>query len=119
MADELLPPPASMEQVAKVREACELDKAPLSGKSSNYATRVWQVHESQLRGAIIGHIATGKRIFRKHEPGGSRRLLPNHVQANVNLDEDRQIYIEMILMDNGIVILNAHPHEPGQPRLPQ
>jgi hypothetical protein len=67
----------------------------------------------------VRHIDAGRRVFRKHEPGGRRRLLPNNLQANVNLDEERQIYVELVLMQDQTIIINAHEHERGGPRLPQ
>ena len=114
-----LPPSASLEQIAQVRDACQKARARLGWKAQNHATRIWLVHESQIRGAIVRHIDAGRRVFRKHETGGRRRLLPNNLHANVNLDEDRQIYVEFVMMQNQTIIINAHEHECGVARLPQ
>ena len=46
-------------------------------------------------------------------------LIPNHLQANISLFEDLDIYVEMVLMHNEIIIINAHDHTPNVPRLPQ
>ena len=111
-----LPPLAGEGQIKHVKNACDMNKAPLSPTALRYAF-LWRIHESQLRGAIVSHIEAGKRVFRKFAPG-SRRLLENNLQANVSLAEGPDIYLEMVLMNNEMIILNAHNHSPG-PRLPQ
>jgi hypothetical protein len=114
-----LPPRAGPDQIKHVQRACELDKARLGQSAKSYTAHRWRVHESQLRGAILSHIAAAKRVFLKFAQDGSRNLLPNHLQANVSLFEDLDIYVEMVLMQNEIIIINAHDHTPGVPRLPQ
>lgn len=114
-----LPPLAGESQIKYVQRACELDKARLGQSAKSYTAHRWRVHESQLRGAILSHIAAAKRIFLKFVQDGSRNLLPNHLQANVSLFEDLDIYVEMVLMQNEIIIINAHDHTPNVLRLPQ
>ncbi|HEY5911648.1 MAG TPA: hypothetical protein VJA21_13695 [Verrucomicrobiae bacterium] len=114
-----LPPLATESQIKHVQRACELDKARLGQSAGSYAVYRWRVHESQLRGAIISHIAAGRRIFLKFAQDGTRRIIPNHLQANVSLFEDLDIYVEMVLMGNEMIIINAHDHMPITPRLPQ
>jgi len=114
-----LPPLASGSQIGQVKCACELDKARLGQSARSYAANRWRVHESQLRGAIIDHISAGKRVFLKFAQPGGRALLPDHLQANVSLFEDFDIYVEMVLMQNELIIINAHDHTPNVPRLPQ
>lgn len=94
-----------------------MNKAPLSQLALRYVL-LWKIHESQLRGAIVSHIAAGKRIFRKFA-SSSHRLLDKNLQANVSLPGGPDVYVEMVLMDNQMIILNAHNHTEGQPRLPQ
>jgi len=77
------------------------------------------VHESERRGAILDHISEGRRVFLKFAQPGGGAIIPNHLQANVSLFEDLDIYVEMVLMQNEIIILNAHDHTPNVPRLPQ
>jgi hypothetical protein len=43
----------------------------------------------------------------------------NHLQANVTLLEDLDIYVEMVLMQSEIIIIYAHDHTLDAPRLPQ
>ena len=117
--ERYLPPLAVEGQVEHVQRACELDKARLGQSAKSYTAQRWRVHESQLRGAILSHIAAAKRVFLKFAQDGSRNLLPNHLQANVSLFEDLDIYVEMVLMQKEIIIINAHDHTPNVPRLPQ
>ena len=114
-----LPPLAVESQIKHAQRACELDKARLGQSAKSYTAHRWRVHESQLRGAILSHIAAARRIFLKFAQDGSRRTIPDHLQANVSLFEDLDIYVEMVLMQNEIIIINAHDHTPGMPRLPQ
>ncbi len=114
-----LPPLAGADQIKHVQRACELDKARLGQSAKSYTAHRWRVHESQLRGAILSHIAAAKRIFLKFAQDGSPNLLPNHLQANVSLFEGLDIYVEMVLMQNELIIINAHDHTPNAPRLPQ
>jgi hypothetical protein len=111
-----LPPLGQESQIKHVKNACDMNKAPLGPSALSY-TLLWKIHESQLRGAIVRHIEAGKRIFRKFAPG-SRRLLEKNLQANVSLPDGPDVYVEMVLMNNQMIILNAHNHTPG-PRLPQ
>ena len=117
--EQNLPPLAAANQIKHVQTACELDKARLGGSARSYAARRWRVHESQLRGAVISHISSQKRVYLKFAQDGSNNLLPNHLQANVTLFDDLDIYVEMVLMQNEIIILYAHDHPEGTPRLPQ
>ena len=117
--ERYLPPLAAEGQVEHVKRACELDKARLGQTARSYTAQRWRVHESQLRAAILSHIAAAKRVFLKFAQDGSRNLLRNHLQANVSLFEDLDIYVEMVLMQKEIIIINAHDHTPNVPRLPQ
>jgi len=110
---------AGPSQIEHVQRACELDKARLGQSARSYAAHRWRIHESQLRGAIVSHILAARRVFLKFAQDGSRRAIPNHLQANVSLFEDLDIYVEMVLMQNEIIIINAHDHTPTVPRLPQ
>ena len=114
-----LPPLARESQIKHVQRACELDKARLGQSAKSYAAYRWRVHESQLRGAIIGHILAGRRVFLKFAQDSTSAIIGNHLQANVSLFEDLDIYVEMVLMQNEIIIINAHDHTPNVPRLPQ
>jgi hypothetical protein len=117
--DGSLPPLAEDSQIKHVQHACEMDRARLGQSAKSYTAYRWRVHESQLRGAILAHIADHKRVFLKFAQDGSRRILPRSLQANVTLLPDLDIYVEMVLMQNELIIINAHDHTPGTPRLPR
>ena len=117
--EENLPPLAGEAQIKHVQRACELDKARLGQSAKSYSAYRWHVHESQLRGAILDHISEGRRVFLKFAQPGGGATIPNHLQANISLFEDLDIYVEMVLMQNELIIINAHDHTPGVPRLPQ
>ncbi len=117
--EENLPPLAGEAEIKHVQRACELDKARLGQSAKSYTAHRWRVHESQLRGAVLDHISEGRRIFLKFAQAGGGAIIPNHLQANVSLFEDLDIYVEMVLMQNETIIINAHDHTPNVPRLPQ
>ena len=79
----------------------------------------WQIQEVQVRGAISRHIKDGKRMFHKYRDYGSHQILANHVQANVTLSCGPDIYVEVVLMQDAMIIVYAHDHTPGKLRLPQ
>jgi hypothetical protein len=77
------------------------------------------VVEAPLRGAIIRHIKQGRRMFRKFDRDHPGHLLQGHIQANISLLEDLDIYVEVILMEQDMIIIYAHDHTPGRYLLPQ
>jgi hypothetical protein len=115
-----LPPEADPAQVEKVRQACEWDKVRLYG-NANYHLRLWKIGEGTLRQAVREHIEKGRKVFRKPDPNAPGKLLPLNLQANVTLFEDnKDIYVEMILTPTVFIILNAHEHtSSARERLPQ
>jgi hypothetical protein len=114
-----LPPLASAAEVAHIRVACDQRATTELGYSANKSIAVWQIQEVQLRGAVSHHIRDGKRMFHKYRDDGSGKLLPNHVQANVTLSSGPDIYVEVVLMQDAMIIIYAHDHTPGKLRLPQ
>jgi len=110
---------AEERQIKHVQRACEMDQARLGQSAKSHTAQRWRVHESQLRGAILNHIAAARRVFLKFAQDGSGKLISDHLQANVSLFEDLDIYVEMVLMQNEIIIIYAHDHTPGTPRLPK
>jgi hypothetical protein len=117
--EQYLPPLAAENQIKHVQTACELDKARLGQSAQSHAARRWRIHESQLRGAIVSHICEHRRVFLKFAQGGNNSLLPNHLQANITLFPELDIYVEMVLKEQQIIIIYAHDHPEGVPRLPQ
>jgi len=112
-----LPPEADADQIERVRRACEWDKIRL-GSSAQGNLPHWRIRSGTLRKAVREHIETGRKVFRKFEPIDNTKLLESNLQANVTLFENKDIYVEMILTEGVVVILNAHEHTTVQ-RLPQ
>ena len=76
--------------------------------------------------AILDHLETGGRVFRKLEQNGGR-ILPNKLQASVWIREpnddddydDGTVYVEFIIAENEVILIcNTHEHEAGILRLP-
>jgi len=61
----------------------------------------------------------GKRIFHKYKNDFSGDLIPDDVPANVTLSNGVDVYVEIALMGEGIIIIYAHDHTPRKLRLPQ
>ena len=114
-----LPPPASAAEVAHVRAACDQRAKTGLGRSAKGSIALWCISEAHLRGAIIRHINAGKRMFHKFKDDYSGALIPNDVQANVTLSTGSDVYVEVALMDEGMIIIYAHDHTLGKSRLPQ
>ena len=114
-----LPPLASAAEIAKIRAACDQRATASLGYSAKQSITSWRLPEVQLRSAVIRHINRGKRMFHKFSDDGTGRLLPGHVQANVTLSAGPDIYVEVVLMQDSMIIIYAHDHTPGKSRLPQ
>jgi hypothetical protein len=113
-----LPPLATPTEILRIRSACQKNKVHL-GRSAQSNLHHWKIHESQLRGAIIGHIESGRRIFRKFQRELKGVLLEGNRHANVTLYVEKDIYVEMILMAHERIIINAHDHDKNILLLPQ
>lgn len=114
-----LPPLATADEIAHIRGACEQRATTRLGHSAKDSIAGWRIPEVQLRGAIIRHIKDGKRMFHKYTDDRSGQFLPNHVQANVTLPSGPDIYVEVVIMQEAMIIIYAHDHTPGKLRLPQ
>jgi len=114
-----LPPAATKEEIEQIRNACDQRATASLGRSAKESISKWRIPEAQLRGAIIRHITLGKRMFRKYKNDFSGDLIPRDVQANVTLPIGTDVYVEVALMEKGMVIIYAHDHTPGKLRLPQ
>jgi len=112
-----LPPEADAGQIERVRQACEWDKISL-GSSAQGNLHYWRIRSGTLRKVVREHIESGRKVFRKFDPIDNTKLLNSNLQANVTLFENKDIYVEMILTEGVVVILNAHEHTTVQ-RLPQ
>lgn len=58
-------------------------------------------------------------MFHKYKDDSSGHLLEKHVQANVTLPCGPDIYVEVVLMDEAMIIIYAHEHTAGKLRLPR
>jgi hypothetical protein len=114
-----LPPPATKDEIEHIKAACDQRVTAALGHSAKESTAKWKLPEFQLRGSIIRHILAGKRMFHKYTDDGTRTLLPGHIQANVTLEIGFDAYVEVVLMDKGMIIIHAHDHTPGKWLLPQ
>ena len=114
-----LPPLASAAEIAQTRAACDQRATASLGYSAKQSITRWRLPEVQLRSAVIRHINTGKRMFHTYSDDGTGNLIPGHVQANVTLSGGPDIYVEVVLMQNSMIIIYAHDHTPGKSRLPQ
>lgn len=114
-----LPPLANDEEIAQIQLACDQRVTAELGYSAKKSIAMWQIPEVQLRGAISRHIKQGKRMFHKYKDDRSGQLLADHLQANVTLSCGPDIYIEVVLMQDAMIIIYAHDHTPGKLRLPQ
>jgi hypothetical protein len=114
-----LPPKATADEIAQVRNACDQRATASLGRSAKESVSRWCMPEAQLRGAIIRHITQGKRMFHKYKNDFSGDVIPRDVQANVTLPIGSDVYVEVALMDEGMVIIYAHDHTPTKLRLPQ
>ena len=58
-------------------------------------------------------------MFHKFKDDHSGTLIPKDVQANITLSTGSDVYVEVALMDEGMIVIYAHDHTPGKSRLPQ
>lgn len=114
-----LPPVATAYEIAQIKGGCDQRATAELGYSAKKSIAAWQIQEVQLRGAISRHIKDGKKMFHKYKDDGSGKLLPNHVQANVTLASGPDVYVEVVIMREAMIIIYAHDHTPGKLRLPQ
>ena len=106
---------ASAETIEKIQRACKYDKISL-GKSAQFNVRYWQIGRDGLLEAVGRHIDARRKIHRKHDENGL--LLEKNFHANVTIYDGKDVYVEMILTNSVLVVLNAHEHT-TIPRLPQ
>lgn len=114
-----LPPPATEDEIAQVRNACDQRVTAYLGHSAKESLSQWRIPEVQLRGAIIRHIMLRRRMFHKYKNDFSGDLICHHVQANVTISDGFDVYVEVVLMEDGMIIIYSHDHTPGKLRLPQ
>ena len=110
-------PMADAESIEHVRQICRAGQAIIRrGPTERYLDQVWHVPRMRLGVAVAEHIELKRKIFKKQDVDG--QCLDGKMQANVTLAEEIDVYVEIELRGNQIVILAAHSHTPGF-RLPQ
>jgi hypothetical protein len=114
-----LPSLATGGELARIAEACHDRSTVRYGRSAKEAMANWSIPEQQIRNAITRHIELGRKFFHKLQFGSKTDLIPNDVQANVTLVDGFDVYIEIAIEDGILIIIYAHEHYPGKPRLPQ
>jgi hypothetical protein len=108
---------ADNEEVEFVRQICRDGRALLRrGPTERYLDQVWLVPRFRLGIAVFEHIELKRKVFAKFDVDG--RLISGKMHANVTLTEDLNVYVEIELRGQEVVILAAHSHMPGL-RLPQ
>jgi len=115
-----LPALADAEDVEHVRRICSEGRAFVSRKrdrqTERYLNQVWGVPVARLAQAVSEHIELKQKVFVKFNQSGHR--LQGLMEANVTLAEDLDVYVEIELKGDRVVVLAAHSHTPGL-RLPQ
>jgi hypothetical protein len=114
-----LPSSASAEELARITTACSQRATVQLGRSAKESLASWSIPEYTLRGAIIRHIKDGKKVFHKIKDYRTGELIEDDVQANVTLSDGFDVYVEIWLENDILIVIYAHDHNPGQPRLPQ
>ena len=101
-------------------------RVKVAGRALHWLTGCWSVSVDAFIRAILDHLETGGRVFRKFEQN-SARILPNKLQASIWIREpndgddydDGTVYVELIITENEIILIcNTHEHEAGIRRLP-
>lgn len=115
-----LPPLADANEIENVRRICCEGRANISNRSNRQTQRflleVWRVPLQRLQAAVAEHIELRRRVFEKLAENGQR--IAGKMQANISLAEDLDVYVEIELRGDAVVILAAHSHYTAS-RLPQ
>ena len=115
-----LPPLADAEDVEHVRRICAEGRANISGRKNRqtqrYLTAIWRVPLMRLGAAVAEHIELKRKVFVKFGEDG--QLIAGKMHANVTLAEELDVYVEIELRGDEVVILAAQSHYTAN-RLPQ
>ena len=107
-----LPPLADAEDVEQVRRICAEGRSLISGKGNRqtqrYLTEIWKVPLTRLGAAVAEHIELKRKVFVKVDDDGQR--IAGKMAANVTLAEELDVYVEIELRGDEVVILAAHSH---------
>ena len=112
---------ADTDTVSVMLDAFREGRVKVFGRALGYLTGVWNISIDAFVKAILDHLETGGRVFRKYEQV-SARLLPNKYQASVWIREpdddddydDGTVYVELMVTDTEVILIcNTHEHENG------
>jgi hypothetical protein len=116
-----LPAVADLGTVNVILAAFREGRVRVLNRALGCLTGCWHISVDFFVEAVLYHLETGGRIFRKYEIGGAR-LLPNKFQASVWIREaddtddydDGTVYVELIVTDSEVILIcNTHEHENG------
>ena len=116
-----LPPLADPDTVGVILAAFREGRVKVLTRALGRLTGTWNMSVDTFIEAILNHLETGGRVFRKVENAGAR-LLPNKYQASVWIREpeaddeydDGTVYVELIVTDDEVILIcNTHEHENG------
>src|SRR5689334_22961495 len=98
-----LPPLASDEDTETVLDACRNRRAYVSSCNAGQTERLlrvaWGTNFARLREAVAEHIEAKRRMYQKFDGGR-----PICLQANVTLYEELNVYVEMKIKRDRVVI---------------
>ena len=97
-----MPPIANQESVDVMLAAFREGRVKVFGRALSCLTGIWNISVDAFVEAILDHLETGGRVFRKFEQVGAR-LLPNKYQASVWIrePEDDDDYDDGTVYDDG------------------
>lgn len=103
-----LPPLADADDIEIIFKACLRQQALVRKHPTENCLRNWDVSFSRLQMSIFEHIKSKRKVYRKFDNDG--RLLERKMQANITLYEGLNVYVEMEIKNNRLVIIAAHDH---------
>jgi hypothetical protein len=116
-----LPPLGDAGTVEVMLAAFREGRVKVLNRAIGCLTGCWHISVDVFVEAILDHLETGGRAFKKYEKAGAR-LLPNKYQASVWIREpdddddydDGTVYVELLVTDNEVILIcNTHEHENG------
>ena len=105
-------PCAHPEEITIILNVCRKKEAIVSRKREKQTERllqqVWRTTFDQLQEAVAEHIQLNRKVYLKFDDDGKR--LEGFFHANVTLYSELDIYVEIEIKCEEIVILAAHSH---------
>jgi hypothetical protein len=103
---------AKSEDIKIVLDACRSRQALISRKQNKRTERllqqVWRTSFDRLQAAIVEHIELRRKVFCKHGDDGV--ILDGCFEANITIFDGLNVYVEIKIRQQTIVILAAHSH---------